>query len=156
MNKSRIAIMQPYIFPYIGYFQLINAVDTFVFYDDVNFIKQGWVNRNSILVNNKDMLFTVPVAKISSFSEIKDTRLDHVNYSIWRNKFCKTLIQNYKKAPFFNEVYPLIRKILDNKIDTIGELAIISIINTCEYLDMEKDFKVSSIQFPDTKGLERT
>lgn len=57
----KLAIMQPYIFPYIGYFQLIRAVDKFVFFDDVSYIKKGWVNRNQILVNNKRQLFTVPL-----------------------------------------------------------------------------------------------
>ena len=56
----KLGIMQPYIFPYIGYFHLIDSVDTFVFYDDVNFVNSGWVNRNKILINNKEFLFTVP------------------------------------------------------------------------------------------------
>ena len=54
------AIMQPYIFPYLGYFQLVNCVDTFVFYDDVNFIKRGWINRNKILINGKEVLLSFP------------------------------------------------------------------------------------------------
>ena len=66
--------MQPYFFPYIGYFQLINAVDKFVFYDDVNFIKSGWVNRNRILLNNSDHLISVPCEKISSNKLIIETQ----------------------------------------------------------------------------------
>ncbi|HAP16296.1 MAG TPA: hypothetical protein DCR38_00890, partial [Butyricimonas virosa] len=54
-----LAVMQPYFLPYIGYFQLIKAVDKFVVYDDVNFIKRGWINRNNILVNGKAQLFTI-------------------------------------------------------------------------------------------------
>lgn len=65
-----IAIMQPYFFPYIGYFQLINAVDKFVFYDDVNYIKQGWVNRNNILLQGQPFTFTIPLKNISSFSRL--------------------------------------------------------------------------------------
>lgn len=57
----RTAIMQPYLFPYIGYWQLVNAVDKFVVLDDVNFIKRGFINRNRILINGKSYLFTVPV-----------------------------------------------------------------------------------------------
>jgi hypothetical protein len=61
----KIGIMQPYIFPYIGYFQLIKAVDKFVLYDDVNFINKGWINRNRILSNGKDLLFTIPLKDAS-------------------------------------------------------------------------------------------
>ena len=62
----KLAIMQPYFFPYIGYFQLINAVDEFVIYDDVNFIKKGWINRNTILVNGKGFLFSIPLKEVKS------------------------------------------------------------------------------------------
>ena len=65
-----IGIMQPYFFPYVGYFQLINTVDQFVFYDDVDFIKNGWVNRNRILVNNEPKYITIPCSAISSFKKI--------------------------------------------------------------------------------------
>ena len=57
----KIAIMQPYIFPYIGYFQLVQAVEMFVFYDDVNYIKGGWINRNRILINNQPSYVTIPL-----------------------------------------------------------------------------------------------
>ena len=69
----KLAIMQPYVFPYIGYFQLINAVNKFIFYDDVDYIKQGWINRNQILLNGKAYLFTIPLADASSLRKIKDT-----------------------------------------------------------------------------------
>ena len=61
----KLAIMQPYFMPYIGYFQLINSVDKFIFYDDVTFIKQGWINRNQILINNKASLFSIPLSNAS-------------------------------------------------------------------------------------------
>ena len=66
----KIGIMQPYIFPYIGYFQLVFLVEKFVFYDDVNFIKQGWINRNRILLDNKEFLYTIPLKDASSFKLI--------------------------------------------------------------------------------------
>ena len=56
----KLGIMQPYFFPYIGYWQLMNAVDKYVIYDDVNFIKGGWINRNRILINGKSQYFNVP------------------------------------------------------------------------------------------------
>ena len=61
--KGSLAIMQPYVFPYLGYFQLVDAVDTFVFYDDVHFIKRGWINRNQLLVNGKTHLFSIEMKK---------------------------------------------------------------------------------------------
>jgi hypothetical protein len=71
----KIAIMQPYLFPYIGYFQMINTVDHFVFYDDVNFINRGWINRNRILVNGKDTFITVPLIKASQNKKINEINL---------------------------------------------------------------------------------
>ena len=68
----KVAIMQPYFLPYIGYFQLINAVDVFVFYDDVNFIKGGWINRNNLLVNKGKYLFTIPLTEASSNNLISE------------------------------------------------------------------------------------
>ncbi|MDB0011798.1 WbqC family protein, partial [Crocinitomicaceae bacterium] len=61
----KVAIMQPYLFPYIGYFQLINSVDKFVIYDDVNYIKKGWINRNNILINGRSFLFSIPLVNVS-------------------------------------------------------------------------------------------
>ena len=57
----KIAVMQPYAFPYFGYLQLMKAVDHFVFMDDVTFIKKGFMNRNKIIANGKEQLFTIPV-----------------------------------------------------------------------------------------------
>lgn len=72
-----VAIMQPYYMPYIGYFQMINAVDSFVFYDDVNFINRGWVNRNRILVNNESSYITIPLLKASQHKLINEIEINH-------------------------------------------------------------------------------
>ena len=80
--------MQPYFFPYIGYFQLINAVDKFIILDDVNYIKKGWINRNRILLNGKDYLFTIPCEKISQnklineVEVIKDEKDGNTSFSL--------------------------------------------------------------------------
>ena len=71
----RIAIMQPYLFPYIGYFQLMNAVDEFVIYDNIEFTKKGWINRNRILVNGRDSFITVPLKKDSDYLDVRDRYL---------------------------------------------------------------------------------
>ncbi len=74
----RLAVMQPYIFPYLGYFQLLSAVDRFVFFDDVNFIKKGWIHRNQLLVSGQKHLFSVPLQRASQNKLIKDTYLHPV------------------------------------------------------------------------------
>lgn len=104
-----LAIMQPYLFPYIGYFQLINAVDRFVILDDVNFINRGWINRNRILVNGKENLFTVPLKKISQNRLICECELGE---NKWKDKFLKTLEFSYKKAPYFKNCYNLISSLI--------------------------------------------
>lgn len=138
--------MQPYLFPYIGYFQLIKAVDKFVIYDDVNFIKQGWINRNNILVQGKACLFTVPLKNQSSFSKINEVFVNKVFYDSWRKKILKTIEQSYKKAPFFKEVYHLIDCILDfdsEDVD-ISTLARNSLLDIAKYLKIDTEFVFSS------------
>ena len=153
----KVAVMQPYIFPYIGYFQLLNAVDHFVFYDDVNYIKGGWINRNKILVSGEASLFTIPLEKASSFSEIKAINIHPILYQKWLKKFIQTLNQSYKKAPFFNDVFPIIKNILEpSKINSIGNLSIKSIIEISNYLQLEKKFHISSEKFSDRKGKDKT
>lgn len=143
----KIAVMQPYIFAYIGYFQMIKAVDKFVFYDDVSFIKQGWVNRNRILVNGKDFLFSVPQEKISSYTQIKDSLISKKNYEVWKNKFLQTLEQSYKKSPHYDLVITLIVSVLNKNFSTISELAIDSAISISKYLGLNTKFIISSEKY---------
>ena len=147
--------MQPYFFPYIGYFQLVNVVDKFIFYDDVNYIKKGWVNRNRILVNGEGKLFTVPVVKSS-----QNKLIDEIECELsekWKNGFKKTLHHSYKKAPYYNQVLPLIEKILSNsKPDLIiSNLAAKTVKIITKYLELETVFEFSSISYPETQGLEK-
>ena len=152
----KIAIMQPYLFPYIGYFQLINAVDTFVFYDDVNFIKGGWINRNNILTNKKSTLFTVSLDSPSSFSLISETKIDLKKIDSFSTKFLKTISQSYKKAPFYEEVFPMLEVFfLLKKRLFISEMAIDSIVMISEYLGINTKFQRSSINHSATKELEK-
>lgn len=149
----KLAIMQPYIFPYIGYFQLINAVDVFVFYDDVNYINRGWINRNRILLNDKDYLFTIPLIKASQNKLINniftavDEKLINSTYSL--------LHQAYRKAPFYNDVINMIMDILNTPHKSIAELAIESVTKICNYIDLNKDFKISSVSFSESIELKK-
>lgn len=154
----KIAIMQPYLFPYIGYFQLIAAVDKFIVYDDVNFIKGGWINRNNVLVNRTSNLFTVPLDKPSPFLLINEIKINLKLYSIWKDKFIRTIEQSYKKAPFFYDVYTLILKILDKQDKAlVSNLAVDGIKCICEYLNIQTEIIETSQNYNNNhlKGQER-
>ena len=152
----KLAVMQPYIFPYIGYFQLIRAVDAFVFYDDVNFIKQGWINRNQILTNGQANLFTIPLKKASSFNLINETLINESLFVKWKKKFLRKIEQSYAKAPFFEEYYPIVCKVINCSTQTISEMAILSVKETSTYLNLDVNFEVSSNKFPELQNFERT
>ncbi len=130
--------MQPYIFPYIGYFQLIGAVDKFIFYDDVNFINKGWINRNNILVNNKAHLFTIPLKDSSQNRQIKDILL--ADGKDWTNKILRTLEHSYKKAPFFVETLSLVNEVFDSGFTHIHQIAKRSTVIISRYLEIINEF----------------
>jgi len=142
----KLAIMQPYIFPYLGYFQLINAVDKFIFYDDVNFIKQGWVNRNKILLNGSEFVFTLPLEKGSSFKLISETKINEILFKNWKIKFNKTLAQAYSKAPYFEKLHSLLYDVLETHSLEISDLACESINLVCDYLGVKTNCVKSSEQ----------
>ncbi len=145
----KIAIMQPYVFPYLGYFQLINAVDTFVFLNDVNFIKKGFINRNNILINGNKNRFTIPCKSISQNKLINKTILDFDAEA--KSKFLKTLTFAYSKAPFFNDVFPLISYfITETASQSISEFAIESVKLVSNYLGLEKKWVLSSNSHSDS------
>jgi hypothetical protein len=129
-----LAIMQPYIFPYIGYFQLIQVADQFVFYNDVNFIKKGWIHRNRILLNGKDFLFTIPCAEISQNKRICDTRLAFDKKE--KGKLLATIAQAYKKAPFFEGTYALVERVIGKEFNSIDELSMESVKEVCHALNI--------------------
>lgn len=150
----RLAIMQPYFFPYLGYYQMIKAVDKFVFYNDVNFIKKGWINRNRILVNKKEFTFSVPLTQISQNISINETYINIETIENWKVKFIQTLLYNYKKAPYFEPIYQLVNNVLNTKCTTIDQLAIESVIATSKYLGLKTAFSLSSDLY-DNRDLER-
>lgn len=140
MKKT--AIMQPYFFPYIGYWQLINAVDTFVILDDVNFIMRGWINRNNILLNGKTYLFSIPLDKPSQNKLICDTKLKFPE--VEKLNFLKTIQLAYKKAPYFDDVYPIFSKIILTDDDDLTNFIHESLVEVCEYLELKTKFLRSS------------
>lgn len=149
----KIAIMQPYLFPYIGYFQLVHAADVFVFYDDVNYINKGWINRNRILLNGTDHMFTLPCKEASQNKLIKDIEVQDDAKSI--GKLLATMQAAYKKAPFYNDVYPIVERVLKGgRGKKVSEVAEDSVRQVCLYLGLERTFRTSSETY-DNRDLKK-
>jgi hypothetical protein len=135
----KVAVMQPYLFPYIGYFQLVNHSDTFVFYDDVNFIKGGYINRNNILMNGNGQRFTWPITGASSFKKINE-----LDFTTNNKKVIATIKQAYSKAPFFQDVFPIIESVLSTEDLNVATVCEKSIWSVMSYLGIDKNFIKSS------------
>ena len=134
--------MQPYIFPYIGYFQLINAVDKFVILDDVNFINKGWINRNNILVNGKANLFTIPLKEASQNKLINE--IDISSEAKWKTKLLKSIELSYKKAPNFLDIFFLVEDIIKSENYKISDLIVNSLKQIIKYLDIKTEIVSTS------------
>lgn len=139
---KKIAIMQPYLFPYIGYWQLLNAVDEFVVYDDVNYIKKGWINRNNILLDTHSHLLTLSLLHASQNKLINEIEIldDGKN----KEHFLHIIENSYKKAPYFNEVQPLLEQIILNSENNIAKYIYFSLLKISEYLEIKSKLLVSS------------
>ncbi|RFN60037.1 WbqC family protein [Marixanthomonas ophiurae] len=150
----KLSIMQPYFFPYIGYFQLIHSVDKFIFYDDVNFIKKGWIHRNNILINDQSFLFSVPCKKISQNKKINETEVNFNEDE--KNKFLKRIELAYKKAPCFQTFFPKLETFIMNEHSKlISTLAWNSIMFVTEYLGIHSQFEYSSAKHGSSVGMEK-
>lgn len=134
--------MQPYLFPYIGYFQLINAADKFVILDDVNFINRGWINRNNILVNGKAHLFTLPLENSGQNRQIKDIEI--LQNTDRKKKFLKTIDLSYRNAPYFKEINNLVSEIILFDEKNISKYICFSLVKLNEYLDIKTEIVESS------------
>jgi len=152
----KLAIMQPYLLPYLGYFQLINSVDLFVIYDDVQYIKGGWINRNRILLEDRDHLFTFPVKKRSLNDQIFDRNFGD-DFPIFVKRFKRTLEVAYGNAPGYLDAMSLITKVLDSDDLNIARFISRSMIIICDYLSIETKFILSSKieKDPVSKGQDR-
>lgn len=138
----KVGIMQPYLFPYIGYWQLIYAVDRFVILDDVNYIMRGYINRNRILLNGKPYQFTIPIKKASQNRLIMDTELNFEEKE--KKKFLMTLSSAYKKAPMYGKVMPLLEEIVLNPREDLTDYIQHSIEVIMEYMEIKRGLYRSS------------
>lgn len=150
-----LAIMQPYFLPYIGYMQLMDAVDTFILYDDVSFINRGWINRNRLLINGQEHLFTIPLKDASKNKHINEVHL--ADDPKWRSKLLKTIEQGYRKAPCYQQVMPLTEKIINFSTDSIADLVYFSLVELNQYLGITTRLVASSSIYSNTdlKAQER-
>ncbi len=114
----KLGIMQPYFFPYIGYWQLMNAVDEYLIIDDVNYIKGGYINRNKILVNGEPFNFGIPIRKASQNKLINEH--EHGIDQACVDKLLTTLRSAYAKAPFFEETYAHVKEVLEYGLKSEG------------------------------------
>ena len=138
----KLGIMQPYFFPYPGYFQLIAHCDTFVFYDDVQFIKGGWINRNRILCDDQPKWFTYPINSGSTFANICERYYvaDTKSHAKLRNQ----LESSYRDATFFGDVIQLFQLIMEFPNKSIAEFNINLIRIISEHIGLKTNFLISS------------
>lgn len=137
----KIGIMQPYFFPYLGYWQLINAVDKYVVYDDVAYIKGGWISRNNILLNGMKHMITLPLENPSSFRNINEIAITkNINQ---RKKILRTIEAAYKKAQFYDAFMPMVERLIIES-QTIAELNYKSICEINRYLGIDTEIILSS------------
>lgn len=151
----KLGIMQPYFMPYIGYWQLMNAVDKYVIYDDVNFIKGGWINRNRILVNGEPRYFNLPMLGASSNKLINEIKVNNNPVLIAKN--LRILEGAYQKAPYYECICQLMSEIMNCQQDSLGLYIFESFKIICNYLDINTELILSSdlSKNCDLKGQEK-
>jgi WbqC-like protein family len=137
-----IGIMQPYFFPYIGYFQLIAHSDVFVFHDDVQYIKAGWINRNRILNNRRACWITFPVLRAAHDRPIKDRF--YISDAETRNRLLHRIAAAYRTAPRFLEINPLVEEIMGFADSNVAAFNIHLIQRVAAHLKIRTPFVLSS------------
>jgi hypothetical protein len=135
--------MQPYLFPYIGYFQLISAVNQFVIHDDVQWIKGGWINRNRILVKGEPHYITLPVQKDSTLLNINERTLSE-DFEPQGKRIMRQIEEAYRKAPQFESVIPLVSRCLSFQERNASAFIVNTLRECCDYLGLNTPFVLSS------------
>lgn len=136
-----VAVMQPYFFPYIGYFQLISAVDLFIVYDNIKYTKKGWINRNRILQNGKEALISLALKSDSDFLDVRDRELaaDFKN-----DKLLNQIREAYRHAPYFKQAFPVVEAVMHYGDRNLFRFLHNSIVIVCEYLRIHSKIAISS------------
>ena len=133
--------MQPYFFPYIGYFQLIAAVDLFIVYDNIQYTKKGWINRNRFLQNGKDVMFSLPLKKDSDYLDVREREL---SADFNRQKLLNQISGAYRRAPHFAETISLIDEVLGFGDSNLFGFIYNALLRTCEHLGISTEIRISS------------
>lgn len=140
----KIGIMQPYLFPYVGYFQLINSVDIFVACNDVQYIKQGWINRNRVLINGEPHMFIFSLKKGKQSLKINERYFSY-KFEEEKDKFLKTLKSSYRNSPYYKNIMPLVLDILNyTSHKDISCFIYNSLKIICDYIGIDTLFVKSS------------
>jgi WbqC-like protein family len=137
----KLAIMQPYFMPYIGYFQLIAAVDQFIVYDNIKYTKKGWINRNRMLQNGQDVMFSLP---LKSGSDSLDVCERELAADFNKDKLLNQFKGAYRHAPYFEQTLPLLEQIVRYEDANLFRYLHHSIVKTCEHLGITTPIKISS------------
>lgn len=137
----KLAVMQPYFLPYIGYFQLISAVDVFVVYDKIKYTKKGWINRNRLLRNGADALFSLPLKSDSDALDVVDRVLSP---DFEREKLLRQFQGAYQRAPYFSHVFPWLSRVINTEDSNLFSYVHHSIKEVCAYLEIHTPIRVFS------------
>jgi hypothetical protein len=136
-----VAIMQPYLLPYIGYFQLVAAVDLFIVYDNVKYTKKGWINRNRMLVDGGDAVFTVP---LKHDADCLDVVQREVAATFDPEKVLRRLEAAYRRAPHFEDTIELVEEVLRCPERNLFRFLLHSLTTTCLHLGIGTELRPSS------------
>lgn len=148
----KLGIMQPYIFPYIGYFQVIHAVDKYILYENLDYIKEGWIHRNRILIKSGEPKYiTINIEAKSSYTKISEIKL--CKNDKWKKKILNTIKFNYSRSSYFQEIFPLVEKIVNKDFDNIHIYNSNCIITICDYLDISTKIQYSNQNYLEMENL---
>ncbi|WP_198120664.1 WbqC family protein [Massilia rhizosphaerae] len=137
------AIMQPYFFPYVGYYSLIKATDRFILFDDVQFIRHGWIERNRILKPEEGWQYVaVPLEKFEFGAKIKDVKIR--NAEDWKGKLLRQLQHYKKRSPFYADTVAVIERSLQVDTDSITHLNANVLRETCKYIGVNLQLDIFS------------
>lgn len=137
----KLAIMQPYFLPYIGYFQLIASVEQFIVYDNIKYTKKGWINRNRLLLNGTDAMFSLPLKKDSDSFDVVQREL---TTDFDRGKLLNQFRGAYSRAPYFSQTFPLVERIVSSEENNLFRYTHNSLVETCAHLGIGTEIRISS------------
>ena len=139
----RVGILQPSYLPWLGYFEQISRVDKFVLYDDVQYDKHGWRNRNRIKTANGVQWLTVPVHfSLTDASRLCDIEIDQ--RKAWSRKHLNSIRQNYSRAPYFDQYFPMFDEVFSQKWTSLVSLNVAFLRRFSEALGIQTEFVFSS------------